>query len=302
MRGLALLQGVIVSIHIKDVHLNRLFLYILAVLFSAISFASENPQNIEPHSIYSSALEEQRDYFVYLPPSYRDSEQKFPVLYVLDGDIHRWKSISGVVEGLSTETLEQQIQQAIVVSIPNTDRERDLTPSKVHEWTFKGKVLDTFKQSGNANEFLKFLVQELIPHINDVYNTNNDRVLVGESFGGLFASYALMHHPSSFSSYLIIDPTSIWDNNYLNRQFEELSFENSKPSAKVFFAFANNSKLGDIGITNKQWGQIFASKLESMNSEEFSVKQQYFDGETHGTVAFLGWYHGLKFLLANTEE
>ena len=135
-----------------------------------------------------------------------------------------------------------------------------------------------------------------------MYNTNNDRVLVGESFGGLFASYALMHHPSSFSSYLIIDPTSIWDNNYLNRQFEELSFENSKPSAKVFFAFANNSKLGDIGITNKQWGQIFASKLESMNSEEFSVKQQYFDGETHGTVAFLGWYHGLKFLLANTEE
>ena len=98
--------------------MNRLFLYILAVLFSAISFASENPQNIEPHSIYSSALEEQRDYFVYLPPSYRDSEQKFPVLYVLDGDIHRWKSISGVVEGLSTETLEQQIQQAIVVSIP----------------------------------------------------------------------------------------------------------------------------------------------------------------------------------------
>ena len=282
--------------------MNKLFLCILVCLISAVSTASEPSKNKQPHSISSSILKEQREYFVYLPPAYGRSNEKFPVVYVLDGDIHRWKAISGVIEGLSTETLESQIQQAIIVAIPNTDRERDLTPSELPEWTFNGKVLDTFEKSGNADQFLQFLMKELIPKINNHYNTNNKRVLVGESFGGLFAAFTLLHSPSTFTDYLVIDPTSLWDNNYLNRTYEQLSFENSHPHANVLFAFANNSKLGEIGITNKQWGQDFASKMQAMQSKTFNVEQLYFENETHGTVAFLGWYYGLKFLLAKTEE
>lgn len=235
---------------------------------------------------------------VYLPPSYNINEGIYPVIYLLDGDIHRFKGFVGVLESLSTETLGNQVQEAIVISIPNTNRARDLTPSVLNEWKFKGRVLDTFSQTGNAHQFFEFLKEELVPSVDKTYRTSNKRVLVGESFGGLFAAYTLMHSSPLFTDYLIIDPTALWDNNYLNRTYTE-NFKDSKSPSNVFFAFANNSHLGEIGLTNYKWGATFASSI--ISNSQGMVNQQYFENETHGTVAFLAWYWGLKFLLSTTE-
>lgn len=68
--------------------------------------------------IESALLRETRDYHVYLPASYGNTDNAFPVIYQLDGDVHRLKAFSGVLEGLSTETLGNQVLQAIVVAIP----------------------------------------------------------------------------------------------------------------------------------------------------------------------------------------
>lgn len=253
-------------------------------------------------SLKSKILAESRDYYIYLPPSYNKSNNKYPVVYVLDGDVHRWRAISGVVEGLSTETLENQIQEAIVVAIPNTNRDRDLTPTNLPEWIFEGKVLQKFDSSGGAASFLNFIQSELIPKINSEYRTAHKRILVGESFGGLFAAYTLITKPELFTDYLIIDPTALWDNNFLNRKFQNEKINKKPPTAQVYFAFANNDRLGSIGITNKKWGQEFVSNLQSEETSKFKVVQNYFEQETHGTVAFLGWYHGLKMLLSVTAH
>jgi len=68
-----------------------------------------------------------------------------------------------------------------------------------------------------------------------------------------------------------------------------------KVSSNVFFAFANNSHLGEIGLTNYKWGTIFASSI--INNSVGISQQRYFEDEVHGTVAFMAWYHGLKTLL-----
>lgn len=249
-------------------------------------------------SLDSTIMGENRPYMVYLPPSYKTSENTYPVIYLLDGDLHRFKGFVGVLESLSTETLARQVQESIVISIPNTNRSRDLTPSSLKEWKFKGRVLDTFEHTGNAHLFAKFLEKELIPAIDTQYRTSKKRVLVGESFGGLFAANTLLTSSSIFTDYLIIDPTSLWDNDYLNRTFNASSSD-VKFSVGVFFAFANNSHLGEIGLTNYKWGTTFASSVIGNNNG--ISRQRYFENETHSTVAFLAWYHGLKALLPTTE-
>tara|TARA_B100002019_G_scaffold279652_1_gene281757 strand:- start:467 stop:1201 length:735 start_codon:yes stop_codon:yes gene_type:complete len=244
-------------------------------------------------------MEEERPFMVYLPPSYDTTSDSYPVIYLLDGDVHRFKGFVGVLESLSTETLGNQVREAIVIAIPNTNRSRDLTPSRLNEWTFRGRVLDSFSQTGNASQFQEFLEKELVPQIDHSYRTSDKRLLVGESFGGLFAANALLNSSTLFSDYLIIDPTALWDNDYLNRTFSTKN-EPQEYGFNVYFAFANNSHLGEIGLTNYEWGSSFASSI--IENIQKIGKQQYFENETHGTVAFLAWYEGLKVLLPTTEQ
>lgn len=278
----------------------------MRVLFSVcllcISFAkgiASEPVTIGVStSVRSDILHEKRQITIYTPPEYASTENAFPVIYLLDGDIHRFTGFVGVLESMSTETQDNQIVQAIVVAIPNTNRSRDLTPSHLPEWTFKGRTLETFEQTGKAGMFADFMRQELFPFVAKHYRTTERRILVGESFGGLFAADVLLRSPSTFTDYIIIDPTAVWDNNYLNRTYSELA-TTQKLDASVFFAFANNAHLGDIGVTNYEWGKAFASAIVAHSGANAS--QRYFKDETHGTVGLQGWYHGLKALMSSTQ-
>jgi predicted alpha/beta superfamily hydrolase len=252
------------------------------------------------HSITSTVMNEARTYHVYLPPSYHlEKTRRFPVLYVLDGDMHRMKAIAGMLEGLSTETLDTQVHEAIIVAVPSSDnaiRERDLTPTNVN-WEFNGTLLERFSDIGKAKQYLTFFNQELIPYIQVHYRVNQQRIVIGESFGGLFAGYVLLEAPHSFTDYLIIDATYLWDNNYLNRTYEARSWQPGSDINTVLFTFANNSAFEEIGEVNYQWGQAFYQNIAGHQRDDFIVEKRYFENETHGTVALLSWYYGLKHIL-----
>lgn len=253
-------------------------------------------------SFDSKVMQEPRKFAVYLPPSYGKSNKKYPVIYLLDGDQRRLNVVAGIQDALSTEILEQQVNEAIIVAIPNSElaiRERDLTPTNV-DWVFKGKLLEDFDNIGQADRFIKFFRQELIPRINSNYQTSEKRILVGESFGGLFAAHTLLTQPDVFTDYLIIDATSLWDNNYLNRKYSELDYDKSLAKANVWFSFANNEAFGDIGATNYQWGMELVSRLKKHPTVK--VNEQFFQHESHGTVALQSWYFGLLHLNKKTQH
>jgi predicted alpha/beta superfamily hydrolase len=274
----------------------RSVLGIFLSLFSMAVSAKEIIISGAWQKLDSKILKEERQFAVYLPPSYKtNTETKYPVMFVFDGDESRFRAITGLVESLSTNTLGRQIPEFIVVAIPNTDRNRDLTPTAVN-FTFKGQMLDELETSGGATKFLGFIEHELIPHIKRTYRTNETRLLVGESFGGLLAAHTLLLHPLLFTDYLITDATYIWDDNYLNRKVKESIKAKQSIKAKVYLSLANNQHLGEIGITNYQWGKKFAKHLKSLSVGSLQVNSQYFENETHGTVAMLSWYHGLLYL------
>ena len=108
-------------------------------------------------SIWSATLEENRPYLVYTPPSYGDTTaapQRYPVLYLLDGDAH-FHSVSGLLQILGTGVNGTYVVlEMIVVAIPNTDRTRDLTPTHAEAGP-DGETVPEFKSSGGGPAFLQ---------------------------------------------------------------------------------------------------------------------------------------------------
>lgn len=271
------------------------FFSLLVLFFNCLSANANNIEIGQTYHLDSKVLKQTRPLSVYLPPSYhKNPKQTYPVIYALDGDQTRFKGLVGMAESLSSHNLEQQINEHIIVALPNVgSREQYFTPSNA-EFTFDGKLLDDLGKVGDANKLISFINEELFTYMDNNFRVNKQRTLIGESFAGLFTAHILLSQPELFTHYLITDATYIWHDNYLNRMYSENSLKNTR--AKVYFALANNSHLGKIGKTNYQWGLTFANKVKNTASLNNDVKVQYFEQERHGTVGMLAWYHGLRFL------
>lgn len=79
-------------------------------------------------SLQSDILGEMRKIWVHLPMNYQEGK-KYPVVYVLDGNGH-FHSVTGLIKQLSTNGTFV-LPEMIVIAIPNTNRSRDLIPTKV---------------------------------------------------------------------------------------------------------------------------------------------------------------------------
>lgn len=145
--------------------------------------------------VESKILDETREIYLYLPPDHEDSGLAYPVIYLLDG--HSLHNVcASFVQHYSDR---DRIPKAIVVGIASTDRFRDFTPSERESY-------DGEYGGGGAENFIKFLSEELFPLVEEKYPTKDYRVLMGHSYGGLFVSYALMSRPGLFRAYLACSP------------------------------------------------------------------------------------------------
>lgn len=164
-----------------------------------------NGENPEKHTVtgtlrvwkdaFSPQLNNQRDIFVYLPPSYGQVGKRFPVLYMQDGQNLFDRATSFVDEWQVDETMETLAQteglEAIVVGIPN------IAERRVHEYSpFAARM-----GGGQADLYLQFLIDTVKPVIDAHFLTHKSREftgIVGSSLGGLLSTYAFFHRPDVF--------------------------------------------------------------------------------------------------------
>jgi len=227
-------------------------------------------------SINSAILKEKRIISVVLPRNFKaGSNQKYDVLYVLDGDGNT-KTATGVQQFIEDEAFMPPI---IIVGVLNTDRNRDLTPTHMGD----------NKTSGGADKFLGFLKNELIPYVNKNYPSNGDNTLFGHSFGGLFVTYVLFNDPGLFKSYIAADPSYWWDSNYMNK---------IAPTKLPLLAGFNKT----LYISGRE-GQPYAGMgivamdtlLKKYAPPSLLWKDLAYPDETHGSVRLKSLYDGLKF-------
>ena len=97
------------------------------LLFSLPARAQAQPGGgVTKLTIKSDVLGEDRTILVRTPAGYEANKLHYPVLYMTDGDAHIAHT-SSTIEFLARNG---RISEVIVVGITNTDRTRDLTPTK----------------------------------------------------------------------------------------------------------------------------------------------------------------------------
>jgi predicted alpha/beta superfamily hydrolase len=207
------------------------------------------------------------------------------VLVLLDAE-NNFAYTSAAVHLLSAN---DRVPAMIVVGINNTDRRRDMTPSKPASsfgdtpWT---------GSAGGADKFLSFIADELLPTIDRNYRTRPYRVLVGGSLGGLFAVYALLNRPEVFKGYLVISPALWWDDQSLVKAAQPFFVAHRDLRADLYMTMANE---GDtmLGGAWKLSAVLEESKLPFLRWQ-FKRSPE----EEHGTISYMSTYEGLQAIFA----
>ena len=255
-----------------------LFLLALGAVAFGQDYAASNRIAIK-----SEVLGEERVILVRTPPGYERGGQRYPVLYLTDGNAHLGHTAS-TIEFLSRNG---RMPEMIVVAITNTDRTRDLTPTNASMWRPNGTEAK-LPTSGGADKFLKFIETELIPKIEKDYRTEPYRVFAGHSFGGLFAIHAFLARPEVFNAYIAVSPTMQWDNHLLSRKAEEFFKDRKDLNRTLYFTLANEGGEGRVGFDR------FKNILAKNKPKGFEWDAMLMEDEDHGSVVMRSHYHGLR--------
>lgn len=159
-----------------------------------------------------------RNVEIYLPSVYfTEPKRRFPVLYMHDGQNVFNSETAGYgiawEAGRAADSLinSGKVQPFIIVAAWNTVNTwyMEYFPEKAFNY-FKPedkKTIDDLAISMGvepnwlADEYLKFIVEELKPYIDQSYNTLTDQkntAICGSSMGGLISMYALSEYPGVF--------------------------------------------------------------------------------------------------------
>ncbi len=286
--------------------MKKINLILAFCLFFNLAFTQgkEDMQSIvigKTDSIQSKLLGEQRKIWVHVPDGVN---QKYPVVYVLDGEGH-FSSVVGMMQQLSSVNGNTMCPQMIVVGIKNTDRTRDLTPTHVD--ADPSMMLDSIfaKTSGGGENFIAFIEKELMPHIEAKYPTAPYKMLIGHSFGGLTVMQAFTHHTDLFNSYICIDPSMWWDNQKLLKETQKVLAEKKFDGKSLYLGIANTMEEGidlikvenDTSNDSKHIRSILAlqSSFEKNTKNGLKYRGKYYPDDTHGSVPLITEYDALRF-------
>ncbi|WP_040950615.1 alpha/beta hydrolase-fold protein [Gorillibacterium massiliense] len=159
--------------------------------------------------VFSTFLDNSRDVFVYLPPSYHEAETlRYPVLYAQDGQ-HMFSSDEKGDSWEMHRTAERLIREdrakeMVIVAISS------ISDQRVSEYFHDNPgVGETFHADCKGELYERFIVEELKPLIDRTFRTLTDRehtALIGSSAGGLVSYHIAFRRPDVFGHVAILSP------------------------------------------------------------------------------------------------
>jgi hypothetical protein len=277
---------------LKPIKMKRILLFILTL--TGLSAHAQKDGRIvigTVDTIYSKVLNEKRTIRVHIPQG--DNNQRYPVLYILDGEDH-FLSAVGI-----TEEMSGVIPPMIVVGIDNmgfNTRERDMTPT----------VDPKIARSGGGENFISFMEKELIPYVESKYPIARYRVYSGHSLAGLAVVNALFSHMELFNAYIALDPSVWWiDQRWIKNQEPKLSRNNFKGKS-LYIAIANNIPPGlDTISVLKSTDPMsiltravipFVHAIRDAKPAGLRWTSKFYPTERHGTVEMVSEYDALRYL------
>lgn len=260
------------------------FLVFCALAFAcAIVHAQWLPA--KPDSVDSVILGQKRAIEVYLPQEAdKNPTQRYETIYVLDGD---WNT-QIVVRTIEFMRQVGRMPPVIVVSVPNFIDEHGVNS---RDNNFLADVVDGKPKPGSAPDFLAFLKTELIPYVEKRYPANGTRILHGHSYGGVFAFYALLHEPTLFDGYLILDPAMWWWNEHELTPTLETRLPTLPTQGKaIYIASRAGRPFEYMGMSTIE--PILKSKAPA----DLHWTLTAYEDESHDSLKLKGTYDALKYV------
>lgn len=242
--------------------------FLVSALFNCSYPQEYNFFNSREKVFYSASVEDSFRIFISLPDSYQKSAERFPVIYLPDGDI-AFGMVTSIARYLE---IGNNIPSAIIVGIGYGSVDKSTSVKRKRDFRPVPK--------GGAENFLKFLKDELIPYIDSAYKTiPDDRTIYGYSLAGLFSLYSLFTQPEIFNRYIVGSPYLIWNNNSVFGYEENSVQKINGLSLKLFIS------VGSEEPEEKYFNPIdsLVARIQLRNYDGLKIDTKVFEGSDHLT-------------------
>ncbi len=225
-------------------------------------------------------LNRSRRIWLYLPPDYGTSTQRYPVLYMHDGQnlFDAATSFSGewgVDEALNL-LIGQGQPAAIVVGIDNGDDKRIAEYSPWENKEYGG---------GEGAAYISFIVETLKPFIDSRYRTMPDQAhtsLAGSSLGALISLYGALEYPNVFGRIGLFSP-AFWFNPQI---FDHTAHKISPAAGQRFYFIASQQESESMVPDMQQVKEL----MQQQGVKAENISYQYSEDGAHSE-----WYWQREF-------
>ncbi|MFP5424870.1 MAG: alpha/beta hydrolase [Gammaproteobacteria bacterium] len=260
----------------------RLFLFIGTLLLASLSLAQSVPVSLDGSEQWTMKSAEGREYriMISLPEGDVPWTGGYPVIYLLDGNAY-------FPAFHAAKRAQDRLRGAILVAIgyPSDtplDFERrafDLSPPQPPE--------RNVPPQGGQDLFLDFIEQRLMPKVNARFKVDQDqRSLVGHSFGGMFGVYTLFTRPQLFQHVVAVSPSLWWRDRYL--MAHERTFTQRAQAGQIDLTHSSLSLLmGEREMPQEiQDARSLQLRLEQLSQYGLRSDFQVEPGEDHMSMPF----------------
>ncbi len=244
--------------------------------------ASPNVSIIDT-AFYMPQLHRSRRIWLYLPPGYESSKEKYPVIYMHDGQNLFDEATSFAGEWGIDEYLDSIYSMgkkaAIIVGIDNGQVKRMV---EYNPYTFQ-----QFGE-GEGDKYVDFLVKNLKPYIDRNYRTLKNKqntFIAGSSMGGLISFYAILKYPKVFGGAGVFSP-AFWTAPGIDNMVRTHA---AAMSSRIFFYAGGkegNSMLPNMARITNEIRQYSRSKIKEVIDPEAQHNEQ------PGEIIFLNFTNG----------
>lgn len=186
---------------------------------------------------------------IYLPPNYKSSKKRYPVIYMNDGEMlfdqvytdngKEWK-LDEVLDSLN----QKGKGEFIVVGISSGEnRFAEYSPYETKKLKEpKGKI------------YLSFVITELIPYVNKYFRTRTgpeNTSIGGSSMGGLISLFAALEYPDVFGAAAVFSP-AYWNSISTDSLKSEILNKYQSIKSKIFLYGGGSEGISTLPSTLKE--------------------------------------------------
>lgn len=269
--------------------------------------------NTEVHDVRATTLRRDYQVFVALPDSYRATQRRYPVVFVVDAD-YGFAVSRNIAQRLSRHA---GMEEVIVVGLSYArgdsavySRQRDYTPTVPRSGRFRTDSSGRALVSGEAAGYGRFIAGEVFPFIAAHYRADMGRkIFVGHSYGGLLGLEMLFARPDTFEHYILGSPSLWYDRGIMFDREKAFAAAHRDLPASVFFGIGARETLprgkrrsrleedADMVADLRE----FHDALKAHRYPGLSTRLTVFADEDHASVFPFVLTHGLRAYLRKTQ-